>query len=124
MNQRCDGAYEVSVSKMMAATPAQIIKALNARQWPDGVDKDLVQGLSAALKDKKSKGFVIRADGQARFRYKWNGTTVQFNMYPKGPQKTSFVVSNMNLPSAQSVESHRATWKAAFAAIAGRFAQD
>ena len=124
MNQRCDGAYEVSVSKMMAATPRQIIKALKTRQWPDGVDHDLVRGLAAALNDKKSKGFVIRSDGQARFRYKWNGTTVQFNMYPKAPQKTSFVVSNMNLPSAQSVESHRARWKAAFGAIAERFARD
>lgn len=122
MNQRCDGAYEVSVSKVMAATPAQIIKTLKAAPWTDGIDTDLVTALSSALKDKKSKGFVIRPDGQARFRYKWGGTTVQFNMYPKGPAKTSFVVSNMSLPSAEAVETHRAKWKAAFNAIADLFA--
>jgi hypothetical protein len=122
VNQRCDGAYEVSVSKVMAATPAQIIKTLKSALWTDGVDKDLVKGLSSALKDKKSKGFVTRPDGQARFRYKWGATTVQFNMYPKGPAKTSFVVSNMSLPSAESVEAHRARWKTAFSAIADLFA--
>jgi hypothetical protein len=118
MNQRCDGAYEVSVSKVMAAAPSQIIKALKAGRWSDGVDEDLVTSLASAIKDKKSKGFVTRADGQARFRYKWGATTVQFNMYPKGAAKTSFVVQHMNLEGAESVEAYRAKWKAAFGAIA------
>jgi hypothetical protein len=121
MNQRCDGSYEVTVSKVMTATPAQIIKAIKAQRWTDGVDAGLLKALSASLKDKKSKGFVIRPDGQARFRYKWDGTTVQFNMYPKGPNKTSFVVSNTGLPDAESVETSRAKWKAAFGAIADTF---
>jgi hypothetical protein len=122
MNQRCDGAYEVSVSKVMAATPARIIKMLKSARWTEGVDKDLVTALSSALKDKKSNGFVIRPDGQARFRYRWAGTTVQFNMYPKATAKTSFVVSNMSLPSAEAVEAHRAKWKTAFSSIADLFA--
>ena len=96
MNQRCDGSFEVTVSKVMAATPSQIIKAVKTQRWADGVDGDLIKALSASFKDKKSKGFVTRPDGQARYRYKWDGTTVQFNMYPKGPEKTSFVVSNTN----------------------------
>ena len=131
INQRCDGAFEVSVSKMMAATPAQIIKAVKAsasakaaagrQRWTDRVDPGLLKALSAALKDKKSKGFITRPDGQARFRYKWDGTTVQFNMYPKGPQKTSFVVQHMNLAGAESVDAYRAKWKAAFGAIADLF---
>ena len=118
MNQRCDGAYEISVSKVIAAKPSQIIKALKEKRWTDGVDSDLLQALDAAMKEKKSKGFVIRPDGQARFRYKWNATTVQFNMYPKGREKTSFVVQHMNLDGAESVEAYRAKWKAAFNAIA------
>jgi len=121
MNQRCDGSYEVTVSKVMAASPAQIIKAIKAGKWTDGVDRQLVKALSASFKDKTSKGFVIRPDGQARYRYKWDGTTVQFNMYPKGPGKTSFVVSNTNLQSAESVETYRGRWKAAFGAIADLF---
>jgi hypothetical protein len=121
MNQRSDGSFEVTVSKVMAASPAQIIKAVKAQRWTDGVDPDLTKALAASLKDKKSKGFVIRPDGQARYRYKWDGTTVQFNMYPKRPGKTSFVVSNMNLQSAEAVEAYRARWKAAFGAIADLF---
>jgi uncharacterized lipoprotein YmbA len=106
---------------VLTATPAQIIKAIKAQRWTDGVDADLLKALSASLKDKKSKGFVIRPDGQARFRYKWDGTTVQFNMYPKGPAKTSFVVSNTGLQDAESVETSRAKWKVAFGAIADTF---
>ena len=122
MNQRCDGSYEVTVSKVILASPLQIIKGIKAQRWTDGVDAGLVKALALSLKDKTSKGFVIRPDGQARFRYKWDGTTVQFNMYPKGPDKTSFVVSNTNLPSAEAVEAHRARWKTAFGSIADLFA--
>ena len=123
MNQRCDGAFEVSVSRVIAATPAQIIKTLKGgRGWSDGVDAGLLKALAAAVKDKKSKGFVIRDDGQARFRYKWDDTTVQFYMYPKGPAKTSFVVQHIGLDGARSVDAFRAKWKAAFAAVAAAFA--
>jgi len=122
MNQRCDGAFEVTVSKVMAAKPSQLIKALkDPRTWSDGVDAPLLKALASAVKDKTSKGFITRADGQARFRYKWDDTTVQFNMYPKGP-KTSFVVQHMNLQSGDDVEKFRAKWKAAFSAIAEQFA--
>ena len=122
MNQRCDGVFEVTVSKMMAAKPSQLIKTLKeGRGWTDGVDAQLLKALAAAVKDKKSKGFVTRPDGQARFRYKWGDTTVQFNMYPKAA-KTSFVVAHMNLQSADDVEAYRAKWKAAFGAIAEQFA--
>ena len=119
MNQRCDGAFEVSVSKVIGAAPAKLISAIkNGKKWSDGVDAGLAKALQAALADKKSKGFVIRPDGQARFRYKWETTTVQINLYPKGPSKTSFVVSHMNLAGAVDVEVNRAKWKAAFNALA------
>ena len=121
MNQRCDGAFEVSVSKVMAAKPSQIVKALkDGRSWSDGVEPSLLKALAAAIKDKKSKGFISRPDGQTRFRYKWDDTTVQFNMYPKGA-KTSLVVQHMNLAGAEAVEAFRAKWKAAFGSIAGTF---
>lgn len=118
MNQKCDGAFEVSVSKVMTATPARLIKAIKSESWRDGVDPNLLKALASALKDKKSKGFVIRPDGQARFRYKWDETTVQFNMYPKGSGKTSFVASHLALADSAAVEDSRAKWKAALAAIA------
>jgi hypothetical protein len=119
LNQKCDGSFEVSVSKVIAATPRQLIKTLkNSSQWRDGVDDDLVKALDKATKDKKAKGFIIRPDGLARFRYKWGDTTVQFYMDPKGPAKTSFGVQHIKLEGAEAVEAYRARWKAAFAAIA------
>ena len=118
MNQRCDGAFEVTVSKMMTATPSQIIKALkDPRGWSDGIDAGLLNALASAIKGNNSKGFITRPDGQARFRYKWGDATVQFNMYPKGEAKTSFVVQHMNLKMASEVESNRAKWKDALGAI-------
>jgi hypothetical protein len=122
MNQRCDGAFEVSVSKVIAATPKQLIKlmsdAAQRKRWSGSADAGLVKVLAAGIKDPKSKGFVIRPDGQARFRYKWDGMIVQFNMYPKGPGKTSFVVSQQKLAGADAVEEYRAKWKAALASMA------
>ena len=76
-----------------------------------------MKALEAGLKDKKSKGFVMKPNGEARYRYKWNGMTVQFNLYPKGPGKTSIVAQQMKLRDAGEVERYRALWKTAFTAL-------
>ena len=60
----------------------------------------LVKALEAGLKDPKSKGFVMKPNGEARYRFKWDGMTVQFNLYPKGPGKTSIVASQQKLSGA------------------------
>jgi hypothetical protein len=122
MNQKCDGSFEVSVSKVInVATPA-LVKVLSdpkqRKRWSKQADAALVKALEASLGDSKSKGFVMKPNGEARHRYKWDGMTVQFNLYPKGPAKTSIVAQQI-LPGADAVEPYRALWKAAFAAIAG-----
>jgi hypothetical protein len=121
-NQRCDGAFEVSVSKVMTATSAQVIKAITdnrmRKRWIGEADAKLAGALTAAVTDKSSKGFVVRPDGQARFRYKWDGTTVQLYLLPKPGNKTSLVVQHTKLAGAAAVETHRAEWKTAFGALA------
>lgn len=121
MNQKCDGSFEVSVSKVIAATVPALVTALsNAKQrkrWSANADAGLVNALASALKDSKSKRFFVKPNGEARYRYKWDGMTVQFNLYPKGPGKTSIVAQQM-LPGPEAVEPSRARWKAALAAIA------
>ena len=77
-----------------------------------------MKALEAGLKNPKSKGFVMKPNGEARFRFKWGDVTVQFNLYPKGAGKTSIVASTQNLPGAESIEQYRTLWKAALAAIA------
>jgi hypothetical protein len=122
VNQRCDGEYEVSASKVIVADTATIIGVISEprrrRAWTGGMDEDLVRALSAALDGKSAKGFVTRPDGLARFRYKWGESTVQFYLTPKPDGKVSVVVSNMKLPSADAVEERRTKWRAVLAAMA------
>ena len=121
MNQKCDGSFEVSVSKVIASSVPALVKmvsdARSRKRWSAKADRELVKRLETALEDPKSKGFVMKPNGEARYRYKWDGMTVQFNLYPKGPGKTS-IVAQQTLPAADAVEPFRALWKAAFAAIA------
>ena len=122
LNQRCDGEYEVSVSKVIAADTAKVIRAFTdarlRKRWIGKADPKLAAALTAAVSDKKSKGFVVRPDGQARFRYKWDGTTVQFYLLPKPGGKVSLVVQHTKLAGAEAVAERRTQWKAAFGAVA------
>src|SRR4029453_8163236 len=78
LNQRCDGDYEVSVSKVIPATTRELVTAFsNPRQrksWTDGVDVTFVNALATALPARAAKGFVVKPDGQAPFRFKGTDT--------------------------------------------------
>jgi hypothetical protein len=106
----------VSVSKVLAADTTGVIKALTdprrRRQWVGAADPQLATALSSAISDKASKGFVVRPDGLARFRYKWDGTTVQFYLEPKAGGNVSLVVQHTKLANAAAVDERRAQWKA------------
>jgi hypothetical protein len=122
VNQRCDGAFEVSVSKVLPAATATVIKAIadtrNRRRWASNVDPQLVKALSSALSGKNSRGFVVRPDGLARFRYKWDDTTVQFYVVPKTAAKVSLTVQHTKLATAETVDERREQWRGAFTALA------
>lgn len=126
VHQRCDGRFEVSVSKVIAAsTPALVTAFTDAtrrKEWSLEADARLVEVLEASLKAPALKGFITRPDGRSRFRFKWDDTTVQLNLYPKGPAKSSIVVQQTGLRSAADVERHRDVWKATFAALAAAVA--
>ena len=83
-----------------------------------GRSPGLMRALAAALDTPVARTFVVREDGQGRFRYKWDGTTVQLYVYPKPGGKVSVVVSNTRLPAAALVEERREQWRTALAAIA------
>lgn len=121
-NQRCDGEYEVSVSKVMTATTTHVIEGLTEprlrKRWLSGVDGQLVNALVAALDSPRSKGIVVRADGQGRYRYKWGDTTVQFQLFPKDGGKVLLVVTNSRLSLATMVEERRTQWRTALNALA------
>ena len=125
VNQRCDGDFEVSASKVMTPDANTFVKAFTTTRlrgsWTKGLDAGLTKALSAGLSDKKSKGFVIRPDGMARFRYQWDGTTVQLYAYPKAGGKLNVTVQHTKLPNSDAVEPYRQQWKAALAALADEF---
>lgn len=126
VNQRRDGAWEVSVSKTITATTQQLVKAFtNARkrnQWISEADPQLVAAMTDGLADKKSKGWVVRPDGLARFRYKWDGAIVQLYAYPKPGGKIALTVQHTKLVDAGAVTKYRAQWKATLGHLADHFA--
>jgi len=126
-NQRCDGAFEVSVSKTIPADAQTIIRTLteHARRAKLQVsDKTLVPALAAGLSAPKSKGFVVRPDGLGRFRYDWGGTTVQFYLVPKAGNKVSVTVTNMKLTNTDMVEARRTVWREMLASLAAAVSRD
>lgn len=122
LNQRVGGDYEVSVSKVVAAdTPAVVSAFSDARTrkaWLAPADPALARALAAALTASTSKGFVVRPDGQARFRYKTGPTTVQVYVWPKAGGTSSVVVTEMKLPDAATLEARREAWRTALASLA------
>ena len=121
-NQRTDGAYEVSVSKVLNGSTRDVVKWLSdttlRRRWCGGVDAKLAAALASSLDATGSKGVVVRADGLGRHRYKWGNTTVQLYMTPKPGGKVTFVATHMRLADAAAVETSRAQWRAAVNALA------
>jgi len=123
-HQRCDGAFEVSVSKTVAAGVPAIAAVLTdrgRRRSLKNVDASLLTALAAAFDRATSKGIIVRPDGQGRFRYKWDDTTVQMNFLPKSGGKTSVVVTHMKLRDAAMVETRRTMWRGALDAVAATF---
>ncbi len=120
LNQRVDGVFEVSASKVVSALPAAVVAAVSQPRrraaWASAADPDLVAALVAAL--KSSAGFVTRADGLARFRYRWGATVVQWYVERKPGDKSTITVANAKLADGAMLESRRAQWRAALAALA------
>ena len=113
-NQRCDGAFEVSVSKTIpgsAKTISRVLTDPRERARLETSDRTLLPALATALDAPKSKGFVVRPDGLGRFRYNWGESTVQFYMVPKPGNKMSVVVTNMKLANSGAVEERRVVWR-------------
>lgn len=126
VNQRCDGAWEVSVSKTVTAKTAELVKAFTdvrkRSSWISEAEPALSSAMSKGLADKKSKGWVVRPDGMARFRYKWDDTIVQLYAYPKPGGKIALTVQHTGLTSGDAVDNYRRQWKTALGLLAGYFA--
>lgn len=126
VNQRYDGEFEVSVSKVLTAGTAKVLEAFTdarqRRRWAEAADKGLERALAAAFDGSASKAFVVRPDGQGRFRFKWDDTTVQLYLAPKPGGKVSLVATNTKLAGQSMVDERRRQWRVALTALAATVA--
>ena len=126
VNQRCDGAFEVSVSKVMNATTKQVVKAFSdARtraKWINEADAEAGGRACEGRCRQEVEGLRGRPDGLARFRYKWDDTIVQLYMTPKSKEKISR--GGARTPSCRPATRwsvHRGQWKTALGLLADHF---
>ena len=126
INQRCDGEYEVSVSKVVRATTRDVVRAMTEpsrrKRWTKEVEPALVNALAAALRKPGAKGVVVRPDNLGTFRYKWGETSVQLYIAPKPGGKVSVVATNGKLADPAMVEARRTVWRKALESLAGLYA--
>ncbi len=120
-NQSCTGGFQVSVSKTLKATVAEVADSLgNARrrgQWLAEADPELARALEAAFKGPKARTITVKDAVNARLRYPWDGKAVEIRITGKPKGGSTVVADNTDLPDASSVEDRRTRWRAALEAL-------
>lgn len=98
MNQKCDGEFSVSVTRVMGASVAQLYAAATAvpQSW---FPKRVIEETSRT-KDKYWRG-------------KWKSGKLEIGFYAKGPGRAQIALQANKLPNAEAVETERAVWKKA-----------
>lgn len=114
-NQACTGKYQVSVSKTVPATVAEVVDSLRSADrravWLQGADPGLVLALEAAFAGDKPREVKTKGD-YAWLRFPWDGRTVEIRITGK-PKGASVVADNKDLADSAQVEQRRAQWRAA-----------
>ena len=102
MNQKCDGEFSVSVSKVMNVPLPKLFKTAtaNASDWfPKGAFVETSQ-----TADKYWRG-------------KWKTGQITFAFYAKGADKAQITVDSGKLADEAAVEKERTLWKKAVARL-------
>ncbi len=111
-NQACTGKFQVSVSKTVPATVAEVVEALRSTVWLQGADPGLARALDAALTGDKPREIKTKGSDYAWLRFPWDGRTVEIRITGK-PKGASVVADNKDLPDPALVEQRRAQWRTA-----------
>jgi plasmid stability protein len=115
VNQRCDGNYQVTVSKVVPVTVRELVGVITDRRrrarWLKEADPALVDALSTALDAPGGKAFTIKDDNNARFRYRQNGGVVELRLTGRPGRKTSIVADSSKLARPSDVEARRTAWR-------------
>jgi hypothetical protein len=125
-NQAGNGRFQVSVSKTVGATVAEVAKAIGdagqRRQWLRAADPGLARALEAAFAGPKARQVALKRADYARMRYAWDGATVEIHVYGKPKGGANVVASNEDLADAALVETRRSQWRAALASLKAHLA--
>jgi hypothetical protein len=124
-NQSCGGDFQVSVSKAVTASVADIVAALRGprrAEWLGAADPQLARALAAALDGPKPATVAVKGDASARLRYRWDGSTVEIRVTAKKGGAT-VVADNTKLADAAAVERRREAWRAALESLKNRLSR-
>jgi hypothetical protein len=125
-HQRSDGTFEVSVSRVLAASLPEVAALINDSRrrgaWLAEVDALVGGGLEGAFHLAKPRRMEVRPGKDARLRYPVHGRTVEVALTARPAGRSSIVATSMKLANAAAVEQHRAAWRRAFDALQGRLA--
>ncbi|HET8646971.1 MAG TPA: DUF4287 domain-containing protein [Vicinamibacteria bacterium] len=120
-NQSCDGDFQVSVSRTLAATVVQVARAFaearQRRRWLQGADPRLARALEAALTADPRREMKLKTPQDARLRYRWEESTVEIRVTGKPGGKAAIVAANTGLADAGDVERRRQAWSEALAGL-------
>jgi len=72
---------------------------------------------------KTGERVTLKADGNARLRYRWDGTTVEIHIIGKPKGGATVVAVNSKLADASQVERRRAQWRQALEALKAHVAR-
>jgi hypothetical protein len=122
MNQSCTGKFQVSVTKTVPASVAEVVDALRSAErraaWLSGADPALGEALEAAFTGDKPREMKTKGADLAWLRFKWTPGTVEMRITAK-PTGASVAVGHEDLPDAGLVEPRRAQWKVALEGLKG-----
>ena len=116
MHQSCAGDFQVSVSKTVPATVAEVIGAFKSAErrsaWLQGADPGLIRALKSAFSGDKPREVKTKGSDYAWFRFPWDGSQVEIRVTGK-PKGASIAMDSTKLAGAQQVEERRAQCRVA-----------
>jgi hypothetical protein len=104
MNQKCDGEFSVSVTKVMPVPLSRLFAVATAKQgdwFPKGAFVE-----TSRTKDKYWRG-------------KWKTGRLAIGFIAKGAGKVQIAIDSGQLPGPEAVEKERAAWKKAVEKLSG-----
>jgi hypothetical protein len=125
-NQSCDGDFQVSVSRTVAATVEQVAAFINdsrrRQRWLRLADPRIAGAVHAAFTGEKARRVTVKTAQYARMRFPCEGTTVELLIYAKPGGKAAVTANNTKLAGPEAVERHRALWRAALDGLRSQLA--